>query len=216
DSGTKSRMRTAERGAGRIAQRRSPPQLVAEPSPAARRRRKPAPSVISSSQQQKIEERIAAGTEELSAGITEAASAAEELRRSMEQIASGAEEAASAAQETLAVAANTVATLVQARDRAEGARRRTEAAESLLFETSSQIAIWAGNIKHHGDRQAGTVASMARLSEQAGTIGDVTKTVSQVSDQTNLLALNAAIEAARAGEHGRGFAGVPGEHRHLA
>ena len=47
----------------------------------------------------------------------------------MEQIASGAEEAASAAQETLAVATNTAATLVQARDRAEGARRRTEAVE---------------------------------------------------------------------------------------
>ena len=59
---------------------------------------------ISGARQQKIEERIAAATEELSAGITEAASAAEELRRSMEQIASGAEEAASAAQETLAVA----------------------------------------------------------------------------------------------------------------
>ena len=152
-----------------------------------------------SNRQQKIEERIAAATEELAAGLTEAASAAEELRRSMEQIASGAEEAASAAQETLAVATNTAATLVQARDRAEGARRRTEAVELLLLETSSQIGTWAGNIKHNGDRQAGTVDIMAQLSEQAASIGDVTKTVSQVSDQTNLLALNAAIEAARAG-----------------
>jgi methyl-accepting chemotaxis protein len=169
-----------------------------------------------SNRQQKIEERIAAATEELAAGLTEAASAAEELRRSMEQIASGAEEAASAAQETLAVATNTAATLVQARDRAEGARRRTEAVESLLLETSSQIGTWAGNIKHNGDRQAGTVDIMARLSEQAASIGDVTKAVSQVSDQTNLLALNAAIEAARAGDHGRGFAVVADEVRALA
>jgi len=180
------------------------------------RRRKPAPSKILSTRQQKIEERIAAATEELSAGITEAASAAEELRRSMEQIASGAEEAASAAQETLAVATNAAATLVQARDRAEGARRRTEAVESLLLETSGQIGTWAGNIKHNGDRQAGTVGIMAQLSEQAASIGDVTKTVSQVSDQTNLLALNAAIEAARAGDHGRGFAVVADEVRALA
>ncbi|WP_312014552.1 methyl-accepting chemotaxis protein [Bradyrhizobium sp. AUGA SZCCT0283] len=169
-----------------------------------------------SNRQEKIEERIAAATEELAAGLTEAASAAEELRRSMEQIASGAEEAASAAQETLAVATNTAATLVQARDRAEGARRRTEAVESLLLETSSQIGTWAGNIKHNGDRQAGTVDIMAQLSEQAASIGDVTKTVSQVSDQTNLLALNAAIEAARAGDHGRGFAVVADEVRALA
>ncbi len=57
---------------------------------------------------------------------------------------------------------------------------------------------------------------MAQLSGQAASIGDVTKTVSQVSDQTNLLALNAAIEAARAGDHGRGFAVVADEVRALA
>ena len=88
--------------------------------------------------------------------------------------------------------------------------------EISFVETSSQIGTWAGNIKHNGDRQAGTVDIMAQLSEQAASIGDVTKTVSQVSDQTNLLALNAAIEAARAGDHGRGFAVVADEVRALA
>jgi methyl-accepting chemotaxis protein len=215
-SGPKSLMKTSELGSGKRGPRRLGSQSASNPSSLPMRRRKPAPSQILSSQQQKIEERIAAATEELSAGITEAASAAEELRRSMEQIASGAEEAASAAQETLAVATSMAATLVQARNRAEGARRRTEAVESLLLETSSQIGTWAGNIKHNGDRQAATVDIMAQLSEQAASIGDVTKTVSQVSDQTNLLALNAAIEAARAGDHGRGFAVVADEVRALA
>ena len=215
-SGPKSLMKTSELGVGRVAPRRSQPQPVANPSPAATQRRKPASSVISASQQQKIEERIAAATEELSAGITEAASAAEELRRSMEQIASGAEEAARAAQETLAVTTNTAATLLQARDRGEGARRRADALESLLVETSNQIGTWAANIRHNGDRQAGTVDIMAQLSGQAASIGDVTKAVSHVSDQTNLLALNAAIEAARAGDHGRGFAVVADEVRALA
>jgi methyl-accepting chemotaxis protein len=214
-SGPKSLMKTSELGAGRTAQPR-PSQLALKPASAMTRRRKPTPSNISGSQQQKIEERIAAATEELSAGITEAASAAEQLRRSMEQIASGAEEAASAAQETLAVATNTAATLVQARDRAEGSRRRIDALETLLVETSNQIGTWAGNIKHNGDRQAGTVDIMMQLSGQAASIGDVTKTVSHVSDQTNLLALNAAIEAARAGDHGRGFAVVADEVRALA
>ena len=215
-SGPKSLMKTSELGAGRTARPR-PSQLALKPA-SAMTRRKPTPSHISGSQQQKIkiEERVAAATEELSAGITEAASAAEQLRRSMEQIASGAEEAASAAEETLAVATTTAATLVQARDRAEGARRRTDALETLLVETSNQIGTWAGNIKHNGDRQAGTVDIMAQLSGQAASIGDVTKTVSHVSDQTNLLALNAAIEAARAGDHGRGFAVVADEVRALA
>jgi methyl-accepting chemotaxis protein len=204
-------MKTSALAAGKAARRRagrSEPVI-------AQRRRSPQPNV-SDSRQQKIEERIAAATEQLSAGITEAASAAEELRRSMEQIASGAEEAASAAEETLGVAGNTVAALAQARERAESARRRTQALETLLVETSSQIGTWANNIKHNGDRQAGTVAIMARLSEQAANIGDVTRTVSHVSDQTNLLALNAAIEAARAGDHGRGFAVVADEVRALA
>ncbi|GAC1340790.1 MAG: methyl-accepting chemotaxis protein [Bradyrhizobium sp.] len=209
-------MKTSEVGAVRTAARRPGAHHPAAPVPAAPPRRKSAPTNISGSRQQKIEERIAAATEELSAGITEAASAAEQLRRSMEQIASGAEEAASAAQETLAVAGNTATTLLQARDRSESARRRTDALETLLVETSNQIGTWAGNIKHNGDRQAGTVDIMAQLSEQAASIGDVTKTVSHISDQTNLLALNAAIEAARAGDHGRGFAVVADEVRALA
>jgi methyl-accepting chemotaxis protein len=214
-SGPKSLMKTSELGAGRTAQRRPGTQPAPIPSSIGRRR-KAVPTNISESRQRKIEERIAAATEQLSAGITEAASAAEELRRSMEQIASGAEEAASAAQETLVVAANTATTLLQARDRSEGARRRTDALETLLVETSNQIGTWAGNIKHNGDRQSGTVDIMARLSAQAVSIGDVTKTVSHISDQTNLLALNAAIEAARAGDHGRGFAVVADEVRALA
>lgn len=215
-SGPRSLMKTSELGAGKGAARRLVTKSASKPTSPTTPRRKPEPTRVLSNRQQKIEERIAAATDELAAGLTEAASAAEQLRRSMEQIASGAEEAASAAQETLAVATNTAATLVQARDRAEGARRRTEAVESLLLETSSQIGTWAGNIKHNGDRQAGTVDIMAQLSGQAASIGDVTKTVSQVSDQTNLLALNAAIEAARAGDHGRGFAVVADEVRALA
>jgi len=214
-SGPKSLMKTSELRAGRTALRRPGTQPAAIPSSAGGRRN-PVHTSRSGSRQEKMEERIAAATEQLSAGITEAASAAEELRRSMEQIASGAEEAASAAQETLAVASNTTTTLQQARDRSEGARRRTDTLETLLVETSNQIGTWAGNIKHNGDRQSGTVDIMARLSEQAVSIGDVTKTVSHISDQTNLLALNAAIEAARAGDHGRGFAVVADEVRALA
>ena len=180
-----------------------------------RRRKRGAPS-ISTSRQEKIEERIAAATEELSAGITEAASAAEQLRRSMEQIASGAEQAASAAQENSRGGhqhGGNAGTGAGSRRRGSPSNRLLE---SLLVETSSQIGTWAGNIKHNGDRQAGTVDIMGQLSGQAASIGDVTKTVSHVSDQTNLLALNAAIEAARAGDHGRGFAVVADEVRALA
>jgi methyl-accepting chemotaxis protein len=178
-------------------------------------RKRPA-KTNSAANPQKIEERIAAACEELVSGLTESAAASEQLRRAMEQISSGAEEAAAASQQTLAVAANTSASLLQARDRAESSRRRTEAVQTLLAETSSQIGGWANNIKSNGQRQAGSVSVMEELSRQAVRIGDVTNTVSRVSDQTNLLALNAAIEAARAGDHGRGFAVVADEVRALA
>jgi methyl-accepting chemotaxis protein len=171
---------------------------------------------VAGDRNQKIEERVAAATEELASGITEAASAAEELRRAMEQISSGAEEAAAASQQTLAVANNTATALMEARERAGSARGRTEALQALIAESSNQIAAWANNIKRNGERQAESVAVMEQLSQQAASIGDVTKTVGQVSDQTNLLALNAAIEAARAGDHGRGFAVVADEVRALA
>jgi methyl-accepting chemotaxis protein len=212
----KSLMKTSDLATRGTAPRRAPTAPPVSTAVAREQRRKPSVPANSASRQQKIEERIAAATEELASGLTEAAAAAEELRRSMEQIATGAEQAASASQETLAVATNTAATLFQARDRAETVRRRTETLEGLLLETSNQIGAWAGNIKHNGERQAGSVPIIERLSQQAASIGDVTNTVSHVSDQTNLLALNAAIEAARAGDHGRGFAVVADEVRALA
>jgi methyl-accepting chemotaxis protein len=200
--------------------RSAPHQAAMNPAPPAARtkarRGKPAAPAYSAGRQQKIEERVAAATEELASGISEAASAAEELRRAMEQIASGAEEAASASQETLAVATSTAAALSRTRERADSTQRRTEALQGLLGETATQIGVWATNIKQNGERQAASVSVIAQLSGQAANIGDVTKTVGQVSDQTNLLALNAAIEAARAGDHGRGFAVVADEVRALA
>ena len=214
----KSLMKTGDLATRTGAAHRSGPGLpVAAVDEVPRARyRKPAAPANAAGRRQKIEERLVAASEELASGITESASAAEELRRAMEQIASGAEEAATASQQTLAVAASTAATLIQARARAETSHRRTETLQGLLTETSNQIGTWANNIKHNGERQAGSVAIIEQLSEQAINIGDVTKTVGQVSDQTNLLALNAAIEAARAGDHGRGFAVVADEVRALA
>jgi methyl-accepting chemotaxis protein len=214
--GPKSLMKTSNLATRETVSKRS----GAAPTPGAasangRQRRSSAPA-RSATRQQKIEERIAAATQELGSGITQSASAAEELRRAMEQIASGAEEAASASHQTLAVATTTVTTLAQARDRAELVRRRTETLVGQLNDAANQIGTWASNIKHNGERQAGSVSVIEQLSQQATSIGDVTKTVGQVSDQTNLLALNAAIEAARAGDHGRGFAVVADEVRALA
>ena len=110
---------------------------------------------ISTGRQQKIEERIAAATEELASGITEAASAAEELRRTMEQIASRRR----GGRQRLATDPRRCQQhrLSPPSGSATGGVRLVAAARncrSLLTETAGQIGSWASNIKHNGERQA--------------------------------------------------------------
>jgi methyl-accepting chemotaxis protein len=167
-------------------------------------------------QKDKVAERIAAATEELASGLTEAAAAAEELRRSMEQIAAGAEEAAGASQEQLAAIKSATANLTVARGEADGARRKTEAAQVLLTEAATQISASIVAIEKNAERQIASGKIIGELERRAQDVSAITTTVSRISDQTNLLALNAAIEAARAGDHGRGFTVVAEEVRALA
>ena len=61
-----------------------------------------------------------------------------------------------------------------------------------------------------------TNATVAKLGESIGEIGNVIKVITSIAQQTNLLALNATIEAARAGEAGKGFAVVANEVKELA
>jgi methyl-accepting chemotaxis protein len=174
------------------------------------------PQSKSSQVKVKVSERMAAATEELASGLAEASVAAEELRRSMEQIAAGSEEAAGAAQEQLAATKNIVTNLSASRVQSEGSRRRTEALQTVLSETTMQITRSVGAIERNAARANILLEHIGELDHRARDIGEITQVVSRISDQTNLLALNAAIEAARAGDHGRGFAVVADEVRTLA
>jgi methyl-accepting chemotaxis protein len=166
--------------------------------------------------QQKIAERVSAATAQMASAISESASAAQELRKSMEQIATGAEEASGAAQQSLAAVTNIAAGVVQAKEKSQFSRQKSETLQNLLVALSAQVTASVTNIETGADRQLASVQMVVELEKQAANIGDIVKAVSRIADQTNLLALNAAIEAARAGQHGKGFAVVADEVRTLA
>lgn len=182
---------------------------------AAKAKLRPTPAAPTS-QADKAAERISAATEQLASGLTQASAAAEELQGAMQQIAAGADEAAGASQEQLAAIKNVSTGLAIARSEAENSRRRTDATQSLIAETATQISVSVRAIETNAERQVASGKAIGELERRAEDVGAITGTVSKISDQTNLLALNAAIEAARAGDHGRGFAVVADEVRALA
>lgn len=189
--------------------------IYEEAVPAARQ-----PNAVSQAQRQKggasATDRIDAAMQELESGLAQASASSTELQRAMEQISSGAEQAAGAAQESLGLIGVLGSGFADAQARADSSLRQVEAMETAFGETSAQIEVSVAAIELNARRQLGSVEIIDSLEIAASGIGEIGRTVADLSDQTGLLALNATIEAARAGEDGRGFAVVADEVRALA
>jgi methyl-accepting chemotaxis protein len=145
---------------------------------------------------------LSAAATEISASAGESASNAKNQSGMTSQIASAAEEMAATIGE---ISRNAESAATASRASAETAATGGQVMQAAA-DTMEKIAAATTSVSEH-------ITSLARRSEE---IGSVVNVIQEISEQTNLLALNAAIEAARAGEHGRGFAVVAGEVRRLA
>lgn len=146
---------------------------------------------------------------QVTSSITEIAAVAKQHEVTANEHAATTSEIAASTTEIAATSANLMKTMKGINSLTKNTAYAAEEGHSGLAkidETMGKMEKSTGNI----------VAKLSVLSEKAGNIASVVKTINKVADQTNLLSLNAAIEAEKAGEYGSGFAVVATEIRRLA
>jgi methyl-accepting chemotaxis protein len=146
---------------------------------------------------------------DISSVLRSVASASTELQATASSMTATAEETSSQA---TAVAAATE----EASTNVQTVAAASEELASSVNEIGRQVSQSASIAQKAVTEAERTNATVQGLFNDASSIGDVVKLITEIASQTNLLALNATIEAARAGEAGRGFAVVAAEVKSLA
>ena len=135
---------------------------------------------------------------------------------SVHDLTARAQQTSAGANEVAATVTRLAEVTSELEERAQEAAADADETARLAGEGKSQVDAVVNQMKAISKSSEEVLQVITRLSENAGSISQITGLINDIADQTNLLALNAAIEAARAGDSGRGFAVVAEEVRKLA